>query len=646
LLLVPAVTLAQQAPPVQLPTVVVNAQKEPADPATLPLSVTPVRLGVLTAGVPVVSDAAIYAPNTFFHEFTARKLSNAWFRGVGSSPANPGVTTFLDGVPQLNANTSSVDLLDVEQVEFVRGPQSALFGRNVLGGLVNVVTARPSLSTWRGSASVPVGNFASRDFRASASGPISPGRAAVGVSLGYGARDGFTVNDVTGRTIDDRSAFSMKGQLLWTPTADWETRLIVSAERARDGDYALQDLASLRRNPFHAARDFEGFTERDIMNVTGLVRREWSRMTLSSTTGFINWDTADATDLDYSPLPLVTRRNAEEAVQFTQEVRLASAANVPVQVNDAVVLRWQTGLFVFTQNYEQDAVNSFTPFVLSPALSVSVAQVSPRAALDDSGIGIYGQATATVRDRIDVTGALRFDYEVKDAQLSTFFTPQIAPRVDVTENGGFSNVSPQIAVAFRPMDGRMVYASLSRGFKAGGFNPASPRGAEAYGDEHTLNLEAGAKATTWDGRLAASAALFFIDWDDMQLNVPDPSVPGQFYISNAGNASSRGIEVELNVRPDQWIDVFGAIGVTRARFRRRKRCRRRSRRRQRAPEHAGLHADVRRAGDARDCRVLRARAGRNGGLWRLLLRRAQHDGAGLVFLDEPARRRAPRPVLR
>ena len=77
----------------------------------------------------------LYAPNVAFTEFTARKLSNARFRGIGASPANPSITTFFDGVPQLNANTSSIDLVDVDQIEFVRGPQSALFGRNALGGV-------------------------------------------------------------------------------------------------------------------------------------------------------------------------------------------------------------------------------------------------------------------------------------------------------------------------------------------------------------------------------------------------------------------------------------------------------------------------------------------------------------------------------
>ena len=107
----------------RLPTVTVTAQKESDDIQDVPVSVTAVTGETLeSAGVTSVSEAAQYAPNTFFNEFTARKLSNPRFRGIGASPANPGVTTFVDGVPQFNANSSSFELLDIDQIEFVRGP--------------------------------------------------------------------------------------------------------------------------------------------------------------------------------------------------------------------------------------------------------------------------------------------------------------------------------------------------------------------------------------------------------------------------------------------------------------------------------------------------------------------------------------------
>src|SRR6188768_2096751 len=168
-LLVPAVASAQApaAPPtVTVPTVTVTAQKEPADPQSLPVSLSTVQLDPLwNGGMTTLGDVSIYAPNTFFSDFTARKLSNPRFRGIGSSPANPAITTYIDGVPQLNANSSSIEFLDISQVEFVRGPQSSLFGRNTLGGLVNVSSARPSLSKWTGSAVVPFGNDSSFDVR-------------------------------------------------------------------------------------------------------------------------------------------------------------------------------------------------------------------------------------------------------------------------------------------------------------------------------------------------------------------------------------------------------------------------------------------------------------------------------------------------
>src|SRR5262245_22231873 len=230
----------EPSPPLRIvvPTVVVTAQKEPADGQTLPVSVTALSKDTITSdGMTIISDAGIYAPNTYFSEFSARKLSFPHFRGVSSGPGNPAITTYIDGVPQLHTNASSVELLDVEQVELVRGAQSALFGRNALGGLVNITSVRPTLTKWTGTSVAPFGNLGAKDIRGSASGPLTE-KLAIGVAAGRSDRDGFTVNDVTGKTIDDRSAFLGKVQVLWTPAPNWEARAIVSGERDRDGDYA------------------------------------------------------------------------------------------------------------------------------------------------------------------------------------------------------------------------------------------------------------------------------------------------------------------------------------------------------------------------------------------------------------------------
>ncbi len=568
-ILVPVVAEAQssgQPPSITLPTVVVTAQKEPVDVKTIPGSVTAVTEDTLTsAGVRIVSDAAFFAPNTFFTEFTARKGSNPRFRGIGASPGNPAVTTYIDGVPQLNANSSSIELLDVSQIEFVRGPQSPLYGRNALGGIVNVASARPSLSGWTGTVVAPFANAASREVRGSVSGPLSDS-VAVSFSLGKQERDGYTTNDITGNDLDFRSGTFGKAQLMWVPWQNWEARVIFSAERDRDGDYALADLGDLRSKPFHVARDYEGYTHRDVKATTVMLRGEGERVTFTSSTGFVSWQTEDATDLDYSPLPLATRNNAEESLQFTQEVRAASPVNAPLQLSDILALKWQSGFMLFTQGYEQLAVNTIAPFVFSPFVGFAVQQYSPDSTLDDLGLGIFGQATFIVDDKLDVTFGARLDHEMKEAVLDNYFVPALATPATFTGDRSYTNVSPQVAVGYRIQPDVMAYGSVSQGYKAGGWNPASPPSAEGYDQETAWHVEGGVKGAFAGGKISASGAVFHISWDDMQLNVPNPLVAGQYYIANVGAARSSGVEFELAAKPHPEVELFGNVGYTHARF--------------------------------------------------------------------------------
>lgn len=570
LLIVPgssaAVAQSSTPPSITLPTVIVTAQRELADVKTVPASVTAVTAEQLkNADVRVVSDAAMFAPNTNFSEFTARKLSNVRFRGIGASPANPSITTYIDGVPQLNANSASIELLDVDQIEFVRGPQSPLFGRNTLGGVINITSAKPALDRWHGSVVAPFGNFGSKEVRARVSGPLTK-TLGVGFAVGKQARDGYTVNDLTGHDLDSRDGTFAKAQVLWTPAQNWEARVLYTHERNRDGDYALGDLGAIRQKPFHVSRDFEGFTNRDINGATILLRGDGERVAFRSSTGFLTWKTDDLTDLDYTRLPLATRRNAEEDFQFTQEFRLTSPANAPMRLTDSMMLAWQAGVELFKQNYDQDAVNNLAPFVLSPLIPFGVAQHSPAAAIDGRGVGVFGQGTISFGAKIDVTAGVRFDHETNEANLLTFFVPAISARATVAADNSFSDVSPHVAVAYHVRPEHMVYASAARGYKAGGFNPAAVPGSEAYGEEHAWHVEGGLKSTAAGGRISANAAVFYIDWNDLQLNVPNQFVPGQFYIANAGDARSRGVEVDVNARVHPSLDLFATVGYTHARF--------------------------------------------------------------------------------
>ena len=236
---------------------------------------------------------------------------------------------------------------------------------------------------------------------------------------------------------------------------------------------------------------------------------------------------------------------------------------MPVVLSDSARMRWQAGVFFFTQDYRQDAINSYSPFLVAP---FPVSQHSPRSALDDAGVGLFGQATITLHERLDLSAGARFDHESKEATLETFFDPAVAPPTRVEAEKGYSNVSPQLAAAWRLNPVNTIYGTVGRGFKAGGFNAASPAGSEAYGEEQAWHLEGGVKTAWVGGRLTANMAVFHIDWNDLQLNVPDPAVPAQFYIANVGGANSNGVELELSARAAPGLDVYSAIGFTHARF--------------------------------------------------------------------------------
>ena len=553
----------------KLPPVTVTAQKEAQPLQSAPVSVTPVTRSILEdSGARYVNDAAMFAPNVFMTEFSARKLSNPRFRGVGSSPNNPGVTTYLDGVPQLNANSSSLELIDVDQIEFVRGPQGALFGRNTVGGLINITSARPSLDRWTGGATGGFGNYSFTDTRLSVSGPVVDQKLSFGFAGGYSSREGFARNTVTGNDLDSREAYFGKAQLLWHPATDWEARLILSGERARDGDYRLNDLAAVRARPFTMARNVEGYTHRELLAPTLVVSRTAGPVDFTMTTAGVWWKTVDATDLDYTAAPLIERLNAERNFQFTQEFRFASPKDAPIQLSDAVDLKWQAGTLLFTQDYEQDANNFFpNPAFIGFPGGTPAHRSFTQSELQDLGVGVFGQTTLTLWDKLDLALGVRGDWENKDATLRAFTVPA-GLGATTTQNLGNSylEVTPQFGASYRLTPAHSVYASVTRGYKAGGFNAGSPAGTQEFGKEYSWNYEAGLKTTWLEDRLRANFAAFYTHWESLQLNVPNPLAPNSFYVSNVGSAASKGVEVELSARPAPGWDMFAGAGYNSAQF--------------------------------------------------------------------------------
>lgn len=514
---------------------------------TLPLSVTVSDSEFLnSAMVRSTQEAAIYAPNTFFADATVRRLSLPYFRGVGGSSLNPAVTTFVDGVPQLHASSSSLSLLDVEQVGFTRGPMGTLFGRNTAGGGIHITSNRPSLTTHGGELQTTFGNYNLWDFRGSVTGPLIQDQLGFSLAGGLSERDGYSHSASTGQDVDNHSAKFGKAQFLWTPDERLEVRLILAGESDQDGGYAWNTVQALRVRPRELQSDFMGHNSRRVIMPTLQVIYHADAFDLTSTTGYVGWKTDEASDLDYSAAPLLQQQNHEQMRIWTQEFRFSNPTHELVTLTDELKLGWQAGVLLFHSDYSQDLKNIF------PALPIPLPRTS-ETKLSQVGLGSYLQSTLQWKERLSISAGLRWDVEKKAADIHTSSIALFSPATRVGENQLFSQVSPQWAVSYQHSPELMSYFSFASGYKAGGFNAFGP---VEYDEERSASYEMGLKGRAWGNKLSFAVAAFYTEWQNLQITQSISN--GPTFIQNSGDATTQGLETQVALRLNPKLTLFGS----------------------------------------------------------------------------------------
>lgn len=589
-------TTAAAEDPTALEPILVSAERRESADSDAALAVTALGADQVRRGdIASLKDLAGAAPNVELVDFSARAISNPQFRGVGGSTTNPGVTTYLDGVPQLSADTSSQELVDVGQVEFVRGAQGTLYGRNTLGGVINLWSRAPA-PQWSAGAVAGFGDAAQRLYKLGVSGPAFDQRLAFSLAAGQRGRDGYSENLETGSRLDSRSARFGKAQLL-AALDGLQLRAIASVESARDGDFALYDLDALRRAPHRVRHDYTGFTRRVVQSQTLLADYTGESFQLRSISGRVAYGAREVTDLDASAQPNLTRDNRRRGEQLTQELQWLSREDAPWRLGEALRIGGIGGLFGFRQDNDQattnfiaqsgllDQLGGFLPLPAAgslPPLGSPLNQLPlplPQllraedrgiAALHDTGYGAYLQVEAALSSHWRAALGARYDVERKRGDLASS-TVIIAPAGEIPQSGPDRVVQERTYRAFTPSlrlawsgEHVLAYASGARGYRAGGFNALAPAGQESYAEERSRNLELGLKAAFPGWR--ASLALFDIELQALQLNVPVPNGAGRFYIANAGGARNRGAELELRARPVAGVEAYASAGALSARF--------------------------------------------------------------------------------
>ncbi|MCZ6837198.1 MAG: TonB-dependent receptor, partial [Planctomycetota bacterium] len=566
-------TIDQLDTTIRLKPVVVTARRWTEFVQDVPQSITVIDGDTIRdAGLRSIREASFLVPNLHMTEFTSRRLSFPTIRGISTGVGDPSVTTYIDGVPQLAISSTNISLLDVDRIEFLRGPQGTLYGRNSIGGLIKIETARPS-NTPTLRTSTTWGDYDLQEHSLSFSGPIVKDKWYISVSGLYSERDGYTKNDVTGNRVDDRRSTFGRGKLLFTPDDQNEFSFTYYGERSRDGGFALGFLeaqsfdlngTAIDSDPHHINVDFEGSADRDIGSYALTWNHYGDSFDITSVSAYVDWDISEESDFDFTSFDSVRRFTDESQEYFYQELRVSSPHDDPVELDERHSLKWLVGGTVFSSDGERSATNEFRaipPPGFSPGDSATDA-----GDFDDLGIAVFGQATLSIDETVDLTAGLRYDYEDKEADITNDLTfggfP--FPTTFRSEDESYDEFAPNFSAAVHMTDNAMLYGRAAKGFKAGGFNFSAPTGKGSFDTETSWTYEAGIKSTWLDDRLMLNVALFYIDWDDLQLSLFDPATGG--FTDNAGEASSQGIELELRVKVTKNIELFAGFGYTDAEF--------------------------------------------------------------------------------
>lgn len=537
---------------------VVTARKRAEALGDVPLAVTSVDARELEDFRQVeVSDLVSRVPNLLFSEFSARRLSFPFVRGIGSGLNDPAVLTYVDDVPQFGFGGTNLPLFALERVEVLRGPQGTLYGRNALGGLIHLHGRRPA-SERLIDLGATLGSDDLKEYSGAYSGPLGGGVSGDFAVLSS-ERDGFTTNDFTGNEVDERDGFFGRGRVLWNPSDDAELDFTLYGERARDGGFALTELDGLRDNPHHIDQDYEGVTNRDVFSPGLVYRVSDGELAFTSVTSWQTWDVLETSDFDFTSIDGVRRRAEEEQEYLYQEFRLGSAA---AEDTERRAFRWQLGTSGFDSDAERSSSNIFRPGgagIFFPPGSEGID--TNEGQFDDRGLAVFGELSVPLGERLELGAGLRYDREEKDVERLHTFDPGGGPILlgQGEEDATFDELVPMATASFHVSEQALVFVRAAKGWKAGGFNLTAPVGSEEFDSETAWSYELGWRQSFDDDRFGLGATAFFIDWEDMQLAQFDFASGG--FVDNAGEAESQGIELEGRAELSAALEGFATFGL-------------------------------------------------------------------------------------
>ncbi len=538
----------------ELEAMTVTAEKREENIQEVPVSITAIsNIQIEDSGIVSIEEVALQIPNLHLPQTGDRHHSYFYIRGIGSVSMNePVVGFYVDDVNYLNWGCFDTELFDIDRIEVLRGPQGTLYGRNTLGGVINIITKKPE-NQWEGKASGGYGNYNRQVYRAAIRGPLVKEKLFLGLSGVKNERDGFADNTYLGTEPDDRDGKSGRAHLRWLPTDAWDITLSANSERLSEGASSLAPLEEARGNPHKVSYNYDGYMDNDTngQSLRIVYKSPWFDVT--SVTARSDWECYMYGDFDHSAYDVALGGIKYDQDQFTQEIRLASAKDSPN------TLKWLAGAYYFNEDLDNDLIYD----IHSPTPMKSY-QLSE---LDNKGYAIFGQATYTLFEKLGLTAGLRYDHESRemDWKAYTEMMGMTMPIGELDVDDDWDEWLPKFVIDYQWTPELMTYASMSKGFRSGGFNfVISDPSYVSFDPEYSWNYELGLKSSWLDNRLIVNMAAFYIQWKDQQLGRYISATEHVIY--NAGESYSQGFEVEMISRPARGLEFVAGFGYTDVKF--------------------------------------------------------------------------------
>jgi outer membrane receptor protein involved in Fe transport len=537
---------------IELGEIVIKASKDNVTYKAIPASVSVLSSGFIDENeIHSLNEISSTAPNFFMPDYGSKLTSPVYIRGIGSRINSPSVGLYVDYVPYFEKAAFDFDFYDIKRIEVLRGPQGTLFGRNTMGGIVNIVTTSPM--DYSGThLNLSAGNYGAYTLNGGHYGKAGD-KLGYSLALNYLHNDGFYTNHFSGTQVDKLNSYGFRNRMIYEVTKKLTIENIVGFESSNQGGYPY----AIYNDSLNIAEDISynqySSYNRKLFSDALLVRYSGNKFEINATTAYQYLDDIQDIDQDFTPDSLYFISQTQKQNMLSQEVVLRS--------NGDQNYKWLAGAYGFFQAFD-NAVN----------VDVYASDMSYLKTYDHriSGYAFFHQSTLNnfiIKD-LTITGGLRVDAE-KDLLDYTYdrnlrgnqalLADTLYPALESLE------IIPRMALNYK-VNNSNLYMVIARGYKTGGFNSTFERPEDlTFDPEYSWNYEIGVKTPLLNKKLYADAALFYIDWKNQQIYQTVPSGRGSM-LKNAGHSVSKGGELSLKTMPVRGYEFTLAYGFTHATF--------------------------------------------------------------------------------